>query len=789
MHILMRFALEKQRERERENNISLALVVEKDKRWRRERKENFCVRDDDERKAKRKTFVRFVYEKWPHEYYSKFFLRNNLHVLNRMSSAKDDRDDDNTIDEDEIDDWLDSDDDDGTKKEADEAMPVEDNNNDAVMKQQEQQQLVRETKMKEEEEEEEEAKREHEDQERKNRERAELEACQAAEITAARKKHEARIRESEKQEEAAKVQRAAAEAAAKEEEEREARHKLEVEKREREEFTMKARAQAEAVELKARREAESAVERVRIEEEEEEEEEEEGEQQQQQRQEEEEEEEEERGQQQQAQQQQQQQERGQQQREKELETPKAVFEADKSEQPHASTHIDAVGERETAYPDHQGQNEFDDLAQSSTIVGSLFGGLKALKSAASKTVTTVKTHEFTRQMTSDIRELSRHIAGDDVASSSKTKGTTTTTHGENVQNQQGRTRQSTRDEVDALEIAEKLASKTWHAIGDFTTKGKKLANDVEGSIREKGVGATAEKYGKNALFGIEKVLSNATKVITAGIEDGTNGTSRLAENLQEYGVFEYLDSIDMNTKEAEESFKALDSEAANFMAKACADILSPHVSDEIGSPLKINTNQEFEEMDIHLHEAETSPVKKSGKIHAKKIIDLVQRIRMLLKEVMEKPEQNPTKKALSLIEIAESELESTRESIIVGFTELTILACQKFEKVSEELHPKNKMDVSVWGSTVESRAKYVETEIGRIENEMRSFRNVVANEVEALNTISVEQVGEVNISNIPTVSEVVSSFIENVDDDLLECFNIFEDAKGMIIPSIVVSCL
>ena len=717
-------------------------------------------RKERRRRKGRKTFVQI--NKWPHEY-SNFFLRNNLHVSNRMSSAKDDRDDDNTIDEDEIDDWLDSDDDDGTKKEADEAMPVEDNNNDAVMKQQEQQQLVREKKMKEEEEEEEEeAKREQEDQERKNRERAELEACQAAEITAARKKHEARIRESEKQEEAAKMQRAAVEAAAKEEEEREARHKLEVEKREREEFTLKARAQAEAVELKPRREAESAaVERVRIEEEEEEEEE----------------------------------ERGQQQREKELETPKAVFEADKSEQPHASTQIDAVGERETSYPDHQAQNEFDDLVQSSTIVGSLFGGLKALKSAASKTVTTVKTHEFTRQMTSDIRELSRHIAGDDVASSSKTKGTTTTTtttttHGENVQNQQqGRTRQSTRDEVDALEIAEKLASKTWHAIGDFTTKGKKLANDVEGSIREKGVGATAGKYGKNALFGIEKVLSNATKVITAGIEDGTNGTSRLAENLQEYGVFEYLDSIDMNTKEAEESFKALDSEAANFMAKACADILSPHVSDEIGSPLKINTNQEFEEMDIHLHEAETSPAKKSGKIHAKKIIDLVQRISMLLKEVMEKPEQNPTKKALSLIEIAENELESTRESVIVGFTELTILACQKFEKVSEELHPKNKMDVSVWGSTVESRAKYVETEIGRIENEMRSFRNVVANEVEALNATSVEQVGEVNISNIPTVSEVVSSFIENVDDDLLECFNIFEDAKGMIIPSIVVSCL
>ena len=278
-------------------------------------------------------------------------------------------------------------------------------------------------------------------------------------------------------------------------------------------------------------------------------------------------------------------------------------------------------ERETSYPDHQAQNEFDDLAQSSTIVGSLFGGLKALKSAASKTVTTVKTHEFTRQMTSDIRELSRHIAGDDVASSSKTKGTTTTTttHGENVQNQQqGRTRQSTRDEVDALEIAEKLASKTWHAIGDFTTKGKKLANDVEGSIREKGWEATAEKYGKNALFGIEKVLSNATKVITAGIEDGTNGTSRLAENLQEYGVFEYLDSIDMNTKEAEESFKAIDSEAANFMAKACADILSPTSATKSGSPLKINTNQEFEEMDIHLHEAETSPQKSLERFTPKK---------------------------------------------------------------------------------------------------------------------------------------------------------------------------
>ena len=184
-----------------------------------------------------------------------------------------------------------------------------------------------------------------------------------------------------------------------------------------------------------------------------------------------------------------------------METPKAVLKQIKVTT-HASK-IDAVGERETSYPDHQAQNEFDDLAQSSTIVGSLFGGLKALKSAASKTVTTVKTHEFTRQMTSDIRELSRHIAGDDVASSSKTKGTTTTTttHGENVQNQQqGRTRQSTRDEVDALEIAEKLASKTWHAIGDFIER--KLAN-VEGSIREKGW--ELPKYGKTPIR-IEKFI-------------------------------------------------------------------------------------------------------------------------------------------------------------------------------------------------------------------------------------------------------------------------------------------
>ena len=103
----------------------------------------------------------------------------------------------------------------------------------------------------------------------------------------------------------------------------------------------------------------------------------------------------------------------------------------------------------------------------------------------------------------------------------------------------------------------------------------KLANDVEGRLEKKGWEPLLRTRVRTPLFGIEKVLSNATKVITAGIEDGTNGTSRLAENLQEYGVFEYLDSIDMNTKEAEESFKAIDSEAANFMAKRMRGYLIP----------------------------------------------------------------------------------------------------------------------------------------------------------------------------------------------------------------------
>ena len=456
-------------------------------------------------------------------------------------------------------------------------------------------------------------------------------------------------------------------------------------------------------------------------------------------------------------------------------TEAASFEAKKSEQATIEV-LDAVGERNNAHH-HQPPNEFDELAQSSTVVGGLFGSFKALKSAASKTVTAMKSHEFTRQMTSDIRELSKHIAGDDVAAPS-TKIPTTTELGED-----DRTRQRARDEVDALEIAEKLASKTWHAIGGITNKGKKLASDVEGSIKEKGLGATAEKYGKSALFGIEKVLANATKVIAAGIEDETRANSRLAENLQEYGVFEYLDAIDVKTKDAEEKFKALDFEAANFMAKACADILSPAQSQEMGSPLKINTNQEFEEMDMHNHEAETSPVKKSGKIHAQKVAESVQRVSALLQDAMRKPDESATKKALNMIEIAESELEGVRESAIVAFTELTVFGMQQFEEVSEALS-KDEIDVSRWGSTVESRAKYVETTICRVENEIRLFRNAVSTEVEALGAFSTNAGG-----NIPTVLQVVASLLDDIDNDLLECLDIFEDAKGMIIPAIVVSCL
>ena len=637
-----------------------------------------------------------------------------------MSSAKDNNndDDDDTIDEDEIDDWLDSDEDD-----EDNTKKKEEEKEETVLNAVEKQEQERERKRNEEEEkEEEEAKREREEErEMQRREQVELEARRAAEIAAARKKQEeeeaeAKRRQFEEQEKRLREEKAKAQRA-KETAEKKEEEELEATRQMEEE--RREREETLRKEVAARVEADKLKAR--------------------------------------------------------RDTEAASFEAKKSEQATIEV-LDAVGERNTAHH-HQPPNELDELAQSSTVVGGLFGSFKALKSAASKTVTAVKSHEFTRQMTSDIRELSKHIAGGDVAVPS-TKIPTTTELGED-----DRTRQRARDEVDALEIAEKLASKTWHAIGGITNKGKKLASDVEGSIKEKGLGATAEKYGKSALFGIEKVLSNATKVIAAGIEDETRANSRLAENLQEYGVFEYLDAIDVKTKDAEEKFKALDFEAANFMAKACADILSPAQSQEMGSLLKINTNQEFEEMDMHNHEAETSPVKKSGKIHAQKVAESVQRVSALLQEAMRKPDESATKRALNMIEIAENELEGVRESAIVGFTELTVFAMQQFEEVSEALS-KDEIDVSRWGSTVESRAKYVETTICRVENEIRLFRNAVSTEVEALGAFSTNAGG-----NIPTVLQVVASLLDDIDSDLLECLDIFEDAKGMIIPAIVVSCL
>ena len=638
------------------------------------------------------------------------------------------------IDEDEIDDWLDSDDNEdekNTNEEVEKSSTTEKDDEVAVKKKQ-REEHERERKMKEEED----AKREQQEIERQKRESAEAEARRAAEIDAARRKKEEEEEEEKRreferaqreEENARAAQRAAAEAAARKEEEEENARAAQ-------------RAAEEAAARKEKEERELAL-RSEIEK----------------------------------------RERDEQMKEEaaraEADDLNARRELQESERRQASMEAEAVGEIDKEQTNRQPQNEFDELAQSSAIVGGLFGSFKALKSTASKTVTAVKSHEFTRQMTSDIRELSKHIAGEDVAA--PTSATPTSSHDED-----DRARRNSRDEVDALEIAEKLASRTWHAIGGITNKGKKLAHDVEGSIKEKGLGATAEKYGKSALFGIEKVLSNATKIITSGIEDETSGNSRLAENLQEYGAFEYLDSIDMKTKDAEEKFKTLDFEAANFMAKACADILSPPESHEVGSPMKINTNQEFEEMDMQHHEAETSPAKKSGKIHAQKVTDLIHRANALLKEAFENLEDNPTKKALSLIEIAESELESVRESVIVGLTELTVLGLQQVEDLSEALG--QKIDVELWGSTVESRAKFVETKISKIENELRSLRNAVATEVEVLKAISTpENAG----GGIPTVSEVVASLIEDIDNDLQECLDIFEDAKGMIIPAIVVTCL
>ena len=618
------------------------------------------------------------------------------------------------IDEDEIDDWLDSDDNEDEKNTNEEVEKSSTTEKDDEVAVKKKQREEHERERKMKEEED--AKREQQEIERQKRESAEAEARRAAEIDAARRKKE-------------------------EEGEEEKRRECERAKREEEKAQAAQRAAEEAAARREQEERELAL-RSEIEK----------------------------------------RERDEQMREEaaraEADDLNARRELQESERRQASMEVEAAGEIDKEQTNRQQpQNEFDELAQSSAIVGGLFGSFKALKSAASKTVTAVKSHEFTRQMTSDIRELSKHIAGEDVAA--PTSATPTSSHDED-----DRARRNSRDEVDALEIAEKLASRTWHAIGGITNKGKKLAHDVEGSIKEKGLGATAEKYGKSALFGIEKVLSNATKIITSGIEDETSGNSRLAENLQEYGAFEYLDSIDMKTKDAEEKFKTLDFEAANFMAKACADILSPPESHEVGSPMKINTNQEFEEMDMQHHEAETSPAKKSGKIHAQKVTDLIHRANALLKEAFENLEDNPTKKALSLIEIAESELESVRESVIVGLTELTVLGLQQVEDLSEALG--QKIDVELWGSTVESRAKFIETKISKIENELRSLRNAVATEVEVLKAISTpENAG----GGIPTVSEVVASLIEDIDNDLQECLDIFEDAKGMIIPAIVVTCL
>ena len=617
------------------------------------------------------------------------------------------------IDEDEIDDWLDSDENEDEKNTKEEVEKSSTIEKDDDAVKKKQREEQERERKMKEKED---AKREQQEIERQKRELAEAEARQAAEIDAARRKKE-------------------------EEGEEEKRRECERAKREEEKAQAAQRAAEEAAARREQEERELAL-RSKIEK----------------------------------------RERDEQVREEaaraEADDLNARRELQESERRQASMEVEAAGEIDKEQTNRQQpQNEFDELAQSSAIVGGLFGSFKALKSAASKTVTAVKSHEFTRQMTSDIRELSKHIAGEDVAA--PTSATPTSSHDED-----DRARRNSRDEVDALEIAEKLASRTWHAIGGITNKGKKLAHDVEGSIKEKGLGATAEKYGKSALFGIEKVLSNATKIITSGIEDETSGNSRLAENLQEYGAFEYLDSIDMKTKDAEEKFKTLDFEAANFMAKACADILSPPESHEVGSPMKINTNQEFEEMDMQHHEAETSPAKKSGKIHAQKVTDLIHRANALLKEAFENLEDNPTKKALSLIEIAESELESVRESVIVGLTELTVLGLQQVEDLSEALG--QKIDVELWGSTVESRAKFIETKISKIENELRSLRNAVATEVEVLKAISTpENAG----GGIPTVSEVVASLIEDIDNDLQECLDIFEDSKGMIIPAIVVTCL
>jgi len=435
--------------------------------------------------------------------------------------------------------------------------------------------------------------------------------------------------------------------------------------------------------------------------------------------------------------------------------------------------------------------EFDELAQSSTIIGGLFGSFKVLRNVASKTVNAVKSHELTRQVTNDIRELSKHIAGEDVVKSKASEQTNE--NNELVEQQRVVARQSDRDEIDALAIAEKFASKTWHAIGGITNKSKQLVTEVEGSIKTSGLSATATKFGQSALFGIERALSKATKVITAGIEgdDVDNEPyDRLAKILSEHKVFDFLDAIDMNTKDAEESFKALDFEASNFMLQICHNILSPPAesNSEIGSPTKINTNEDFHELDVNYFDTDSI---NTWKIHAKKVLERAHEIFVRLTEESAKPleyYENPLAKALAMIKLAEDELENLRGIVTVVLAQFTVVGCQKLELVSIALMKnENSRFLETWGTTVESRASYVQNQIASVIEEMRTFLNLVMTEVDRFKNVFVAN--SVVSADIPTVHDVVITFGTDVERDLFQCLDIFEDAKGMLIPAIVCSCL
>ena len=92
---------------------------------------------------------------------------------------------------------------------------------------------------------------------------------------------------------------------------------------------------------------------------------------------------------------------------------------------------------------------------------------------------------------------------------------------------------------------------------------------------------------------------------------------------------------------------------------------------------------------------------------------------------------------------------------------MKVLWLQEVEDLSEAL--RQEIDVELWGSTVESRAKFVETKISKIENELRSLRNAVAIEVEVLKAISTpENAG----GGIPTVSAKRRDaiFLKNQDE-------------------------